>query len=95
MSNAVNSRVAAAVMVDSEKGWAGQVWRPWPKTVTNSTAASAEVSASRRRFQRPGSHDPSPGAALVLVRGSRVAMVAPAETSWTASPTSMVTGAIT
>ena len=77
MSKAAESRVAAAVIVDSEKGWAGQVWRPCPKTVTSSTAAKGRGSARRRRFQRSGSQDSSPGAALVLVSGSRVATVAP------------------
>ena len=38
-------------------------------------------SASRRRFQRDGSHLSYPGADVVFVRGRRVAMVAPGATS--------------
>jgi hypothetical protein len=73
--------MTAAVIVDSEKGCAGHVCRPCPNVVTSSVESIAEPSASRRRFQRVGSHMSRPGAALVFVSGSNVAMVTPAPTS--------------
>ena len=60
---------AATVMADSEKGCAGQVWRPCPKAVTNSTARRSTSPASRLRLQWSASHVSRPGAALLLVRG--------------------------
>ena len=76
----------AATIVDNENGCAGHVCRPCPNAVTNSVASIDELSASRRRFQCAGSHISRPGAALVFVSGSRVAMVTPGPTSYWVSP---------
>ena len=65
-------------MAAKEKGRAGQECPPCPNTVTSSAAASPFGVRSLRRFHRAGSHPSSPGAALQLVSGSRVATVMPA-----------------
>ena len=76
-------------MAAKEKGRAGQEWPPCPNTVTSSAAANSFGVRSRRRFHRAGSQRSSPGAALRLVSGSRVATVMPAGTSSGPSSRSM------
>ena len=80
-------------MAAKEKGRAGQECPPCPNTVTSSAAAKPFGVRSRRRFHRAGSQRSSPGAALRLVSGSRVATVMPDGTSSGPSSRSTVNGA--
>ena len=89
----LSRRREVSVMAAKEKGRAGQECPPCPNTVTSSAAANPFGVRNLRRFHRAGSQRSSPGAALRLVSGSRVATVMPEGISSGPSSRSMVNGA--